>query len=150
MSEQAKILVIEDEDHIRLVVEYNLRLEGFDVYLAEDGPTGLRLAREIIPEVILLDWMLPGMDGLEVLAELKHDERMAGTLVFMLTARGAKSDMELALSVGADYYVLKPFNMTELSRTIRERLAQSNEASVGREDGRAGSRSKRVFRQSRG
>ena len=86
MNRPRKILLVEDEEHIRIVLEYNLRLEGYDVYLAEDGVTGLRLAREIMPDLILLDWMMPGMNGLAVLSELKNDEKTMHIHVFMLTA----------------------------------------------------------------
>jgi two-component system phosphate regulon response regulator PhoB len=73
MSEQITILVVEDEAHIRRVLDYNLKLDGFEVYLAEDGAAGLKLARENRPDVILLDWLMPVMNGLQVLAELKAD-----------------------------------------------------------------------------
>lgn len=75
MSEGVAVLLIEDEKHIRNIVEYNLRLDGFEVYLAADGARGLEMAFQKKPEVILLDWMMPGMDGLKVLSELKADER---------------------------------------------------------------------------
>jgi two-component system alkaline phosphatase synthesis response regulator PhoP len=124
MNTRWKVLVVEDEEHIRVVLEYNLRLEGFDVYLAEDGLKGLRLAREMKPDLILLDWMMPGMNGLAVLSELKNDQQMINTHVFMLTAKGVSSDKELALSVGADDYIVKPFDCSRLSCMIRERLGQ--------------------------
>ena len=73
MKEEISVLVIEDEDHIRRVLEYDLRLDGFEVYLAEGGPTGLQIARDKKPDVILLDWMMPKMDGIEVLSQLKQD-----------------------------------------------------------------------------
>lgn len=126
MKKPRKVLLVEDEEHIRIVLEYNLRLEGYDVYLAEDGATGLRLAREILPDVILLDWMMPGMNGLAVLSELKNDERTMRIHVFMLTAKGVSSDRELALSVGADDYIVKPFDYKQLSRTIRETLEEDH------------------------
>jgi len=125
MSRPWKVLVVEDEEHIRVVLEYNLRLEGFDVYLAGDGATGLRLAREIKPDVVLLDWMMPGMNGLAVLSELKNDEKTMHIHVFMLTAKGVASDRELALSVGADDYIVKPFDFKQLSKTIKETLEES-------------------------
>jgi two-component system alkaline phosphatase synthesis response regulator PhoP len=124
MNRPRKILLVEDEEHIRIVLEYNLRLEGYDVYLAEDGVTGLRLAREIMPDLILLDWMMPGMNGLAVLSELKNDEKTMHIHVFMLTAKGVSSDRELALSVGADDYIVKPFDYKQLRRTIEETLEQ--------------------------
>ena len=68
MGKKISILVVEDEEHIRTILKYNLKLDGFKVYLAEDGPTALELARKKKVELILLDWMMPGMDGLEVLS----------------------------------------------------------------------------------
>ena len=92
MSEQITILVVEDEAHIRRVLEYNLKLDGFEVYLAEDGATGLKLARENRPDLILLDWLMPIMNGLQVLAELKTDSSTEHIPVFMLTAKGMLND----------------------------------------------------------
>jgi len=128
MGGESKVLVIEDEEHIREVLGYNLRIQGFEVYLAEDGLTGLRLAREIKPDVILLDWMMPDMDGLAVLAEIKNDEAMKDTRVFMVTANGMPSDRDLALSVGADYYIVKPFDTKLLSKMIRQEQPEGGRA----------------------
>ena len=122
MSKGNTVLVIEDEEHIRTVVEYNLRRDGFEVYLAEDGPAGLKLARQIRPEVILLDWMMTEMDGLEVLAELKHDKQTKHIPVVMLTARGMDSDMERAFEMGVDDCITKPFNPRVLGETVKKRL----------------------------
>ena len=122
MSEQIKILVVEDEAHIRKVLEYNLKLDGFEVYLAEDGATGLKLARENSPDIILLDWLMPVMDGLQVLAELKADSGTEHIPVFMLTAKGMLNDVTQAVETGADDYITKPFNPIQLGKTIREKL----------------------------
>ena len=122
MSEQITILVVEDEAHIRRVLEYNLKLNGFEVYLAEDGATGLKLARENSPDVILLDWLMPVMDGLQVLAELKADSNTEHIPVFMLTAKGMLNDVTQAIEMGADDYITKPFNPIQLGKTIREKL----------------------------
>jgi two-component system phosphate regulon response regulator PhoB len=122
MSEQITILVVEDEAHIRRVLEYNLKLNGFEVYLAEDGATGLKLARENSPDVILLDWLMPVMDGLQVLAELKADSNTEHIPVFMLTAKGMLNDVTQAVEMGADDYITKPFNPIQLGKTIREKL----------------------------
>ncbi len=121
-DERNTVLVVDDEDHIRTVVEYNLKREGFDVYSAENGQTGLELARRVVPEAILLDWMMPEMDGLEVLTELKHDERTAHILVFMLTAKGMQANIEKARELGADDYITKPFDPRLLGETIRKKL----------------------------
>ena len=122
MSEQITILVVEDEAHIRRVLEYNFKLDGFEVYLAEDGATGLKLARENSPDVILLDWLMPVMNGLQVLAELKADSSTEHIPVFMLTAKGMLNDVTQAIEMGADDYITKPFNPIQLGKTIREKL----------------------------
>ena len=122
MNEQFTILIVEDEAHIRRVLEYNLKLDGFEVYLAEDGATGLKLARENRPDVILLDWLMPVMNGLQVLAELKTDGSTEHIPVFMLTAKGMLNDVTQAIEMGADDYITKPFNPIQLGKTIREKL----------------------------
>ena len=126
------VLVVEDEDHIRTVVKYNLEREGFDVYLAEDGSIGLELARRVEPDIILLDWMMPEMDGLEVLTEFKRDEATAGIPVFMMTAKGMAADIEKARQLGADDYITKPFDPTSLGLYIREKLGAREEAEARR------------------
>jgi DNA-binding response OmpR family regulator len=124
------VLLVEDEEHIRLVVEYNLRHDGFEVYIAENGPGALEAARKVVPDAILLDWMLPGMDGLEVLTELKHDKTTAHIPVFMLTAKGMPSDINRALELGADDYITKPFNPRQLGEIIRKKLQQYEKVSI--------------------
>jgi len=118
------VLVVEDEEHIRIVVEYNLKRDGFEVYSAEDGAAGLELARRVIPDVILLDWMLPEMNGMEVLAELKHDKKTEHIPVFMLTAKGMTSDIDRAFDMGADDYITKPFDPRLLGGIIRKKLEE--------------------------
>jgi len=122
MQELITVLVVEDEEHVRNILEYNLRLDGFGVNLAEDGRKGIELARELKPDVILLDWMLPEMDGLEVLSELKADRETENIPVFMLTAKAMKQDLVKALQQGADDYIAKPFNPAELGQAIRDKL----------------------------
>jgi two-component system alkaline phosphatase synthesis response regulator PhoP len=124
MSKRIPILVIEDEEHIRIILEYNLRLDGFEVYLAEDGPMGIELAREKRPDLILLDWMMPKMNGPEVLIELKNDKRTEHIPVFMLTVKGMIRDIDQALKAGADDYMTKPFDPMELGKTIKRKLQE--------------------------
>ena len=124
MSKRISVLVVEDEEHIRNILEYNLKLDGFEVYLAENGPAGLELAREKKFDVILLDWMMPEMDGLEVLSELKHDKRTARIPVFMLTAKGMVGDIDRAFAVGADDYITKPFDPVLLGNTVKNKLEE--------------------------
>ena len=122
MDEKITVLVVEDEAHIRRVLEYNLKLDGFEVYLAEDGAAGLKFATEKRPDVILLDWLMPVMNGLQVLEKLKNESRTENIPVFMLTAKGMLNDVTQALDIGADDYITKPFNPTQLGKTIREKL----------------------------
>jgi len=131
MSKQISVLIIEDEEHIRTVLQYNLKLDGFEVYLAADGPAGLELAREKRPDLILLDWMMPEMDGLKVLSELRQDERTENIPVFMLTAKGMMGDVGRALYEGADDYITKPFDPIELGKIIKEKLEIYSNGKIG-------------------
>jgi DNA-binding response OmpR family regulator len=122
MENVISVLVVEDEEHIRNVLEYNLRFDGFEVHLAENGRLGLELARTVKPDVILLDWMMPGMDGLKVLSELKRDPVTQDISVFMLTAKASVGDIDQALHAGADDYITKPFDPMLLGRIIKRKL----------------------------
>jgi two-component system alkaline phosphatase synthesis response regulator PhoP len=122
VSTPTQILCIDDERNIRTLLEYNLRLEGYTVWLASSGKKGLRLARKKLPDLILLDIMMPKMDGLEVLAELKKDEETRNIPVFMLTAKNLIGDMERAFAIGADDYITKPFQADTLGETLRRKL----------------------------
>ena len=125
MEQRTKILVIEDEEHIRTVLSYNLKLDGFEVHLAENGTIGLKMAREIMPDLILLDWMMPGIDGLQVLSELKHDDITKSIPVFMLTAKSMMAEVGRALYEGADDYITKPFDVVELGQILKEKLEKA-------------------------
>ena len=125
MADITTILVIEDEEHIRTILKYNLELDGFEVFLAEDGMPGLELAREKRPDLILLDWMMPGLDGLQVLSELKHDERTRDIPVFMLTAKSMMAEVGRALYEGADDYITKPFDVIELGQILKEKFEKT-------------------------
>ncbi|MBN2058195.1 MAG: response regulator transcription factor [Candidatus Saganbacteria bacterium] len=113
------ILIIEDEKDIVEAIEYNLKKAGFKVYKAYDGKTGLKQAKERSPSLVLLDLMLPGMDGLDVCKNLKKSETTAGTPVVMLTAKSSEVDKVLGLEIGADDYITKPFSMRELLARIK-------------------------------
>ncbi len=123
MSTSHTILVIEDEQHIARVVKYNLERENYTVYLARDGVCGLKLARELLPDMVLLDWMLPEADGLEVLTELMNDERTRHIPVVMMTARGADADADRATQLGASAYITKPFDNHTLFEAVRGSLS---------------------------
>jgi DNA-binding response OmpR family regulator len=128
MNSRISALVVEDEEHIRRVLEYNLRLDGFEVYQAGDGPRAIELAKELQPDVILLDWMMPDMDGLEVLSKLKQDKTTENIPVFMLTAKGMMADVGRALCEGADDYITKPFDPMQLGKNIRKKLEKYTKA----------------------
>ena len=118
----SRILVIEDEDRIRQFLQRGLTYENYRVDVAGDGPTGLALARENPPDVVVLDWMLPGMDGLEVCRRL----RAAGPVpILMLTAKDTVGDRVIGLDAGADDYLVKPFAFDELLARIRALLRRA-------------------------
>ena len=115
----AKILVIDDEPSIQSVVAAYLKVEGYDYQTAADGRGGLSLARTFKPDIIILDVMLPGMDGIELLANLRRESNV---YVIMLTARTEETDKIVGLSVGADDYLTKPFSPRELIARIKAAL----------------------------
>jgi two-component system response regulator MprA len=118
-----RVLVIEDEERILDFLRRGLTYEGYRVDTAADGPTGLGLARETPPDVVILDWMLPGLDGLEVCRRL----RAAGDVpILMLTAKEAVSDRVQGLDAGADDYLVKPFEFDELLARIRALLRRAH------------------------
>jgi two-component system alkaline phosphatase synthesis response regulator PhoP len=113
------VLVVEDDEDIQQLVEYNLLKEGFKVTVAENGEEGLRLARAEHPDLLLLDLMLPGMDGLTVCRTLKRDPATARLAVIMLTAKGEEADIVTGLELGADDYITKPFSPKVLLARVR-------------------------------
>ena len=115
----ARILIIDDEPSIHTVVSAYLDAEGFEHLSAMDGPSGLKAARSFKPDVVILDVMLPGMDGIELLANLRRD---SDVYVIMLTARTEEVDKIVGLSVGADDYLTKPFSPRELIARIKAAL----------------------------
>jgi two-component system response regulator MprA len=118
----ARVLVIEDEDRIRQFLQRGLTYENYRVDVAADGPAGLALARENPPDMVILDWMLPGMDGLEVCRRL----RAAGPVpILMLTAKDAVGDRVAGLDAGADDYLVKPFAFDELLARMRALLRRA-------------------------
>lgn len=116
------ILLIEDDVLIQELVKFNLEKEGFEILVAGDGRRGLELAKARKPHLILLDLMLPDLDGFEVCKILRADESMAEVPIIILSARGEVVDKVIGLELGADDYVSKPFSTRELSARIRARL----------------------------
>jgi two-component system phosphate regulon response regulator PhoB len=113
------ILVVEDEDALATLLQYNLDKEGYRVTVASDGEEALMLTSERPPDLVLLDWMLPKVSGVEVCRRLRARPETRNLPIVMLTARGEESDRVRGLETGADDYVVKPFSMTELSARIR-------------------------------
>lgn len=115
----AKILVIDDEPSIVNLVTAYLKPEGYEVYTAADGESGLKAARAFKPDLVVLDVMLPGMDGIELLSHLRRE---SDVYIIMLTARTEETDKIVGLSVGADDYVTKPFSPRELTARVKAAL----------------------------
>jgi DNA-binding response OmpR family regulator len=113
-----RVLVIDDEAPIRLLCRVNLEAEGMDVLEAADGKTGLDLAREEQPDVVLLDVMMPGLDGWRVAEELLDDDRTRGIPIIFLTARAEFRDRARGLDIGGVDYVTKPFNPLDLAQLV--------------------------------
>lgn len=127
MSKWIPVLAIDDDEFVRKALKHSLKLYGFEVYLAKDGLTGLKLAQEKRPAFILLDWMMPEMDGLEVLSELKHDKRTEHIPVFMLTDRGMIGDLDQAFEIGADDYITKPSDLMRLGKIVKTKWEKYTE-----------------------
>ena len=114
------VLVAEDDDDILLLVTTRLKRDGFEVIGARNGDDALALARQHLPNVAVLDVGMPGLDGLEVLEQIRADPSLAGTRVLLLTAKAQESDVRRGFDAGADAYVRKPFSPTDLSARVRE------------------------------
>ena len=123
--EQATILIVEDDSDIKTLLEYNFQQAGYDVIIASDGEEGLVLAGECQPQLIILDWMMPLMSGLELLRRLRGREATAQIPIIMLTAKADEADRLRGLDTGADDYVVKPFSPAELLARTRALLRRS-------------------------
>lgn len=134
MAEEKKysILVVEDEEAILRMVSYNLESAGYNVLQATDGEEALDIAVSSNPDVILLDWMLPSLSGLEVCKELREYEATRAVPIIMLTARGEEEDMVKGLNSGADDYIVKPFSPNELMARLNAVLRRSSPEAGGK------------------
>jgi|ERR1043165_1168937 two-component system phosphate regulon response regulator PhoB len=121
-----RILIIEDERGLTDVLSYNLNRDGYDTLVAHDGPEGLRKAQMQLPDLILLDIMLPGVDGLEVCRQLRSGKQTANIPILMLTAKSEEMDQVVGFTVGADDYVTKPFAVKVLLQRIRALLRRTD------------------------
>lgn len=149
-AEQPTVLVVEDEPAQREVLSYNLSAEGFRVIQAENGEEGLILVDEENPDIIVLDWMLPSVSGIEVCRRLKTRNDTRNTPIIMLSARTEEVDRIRGLETGADDYVVKPYSVLELMARVRAQLRRVRPSTVGQhlsfEDIILDAESHRVFR----
>jgi two-component system, OmpR family, phosphate regulon response regulator PhoB len=129
---QSTILVIEDEQAIAEVIVYNLQKEGFIVQWERDGRDGLLKAQSLVPDLCVLDLMLPSIDGLQICRLLKSDARTRAVPVMILTARGAETDEIVGFNMGADDYVTKPFRVQPLIHRIKALLRRSETVEAGK------------------
>lgn len=130
-AEKPLVLLVEDEPAQREILRYNLRSEGYDVSMAENGDDAMVLVDEMAPDLILLDWMLPGVSGIEICRRVKSRRETANIPVIMLSARSDELDRVRGLETGADDYMVKPFSVQELMARIRTQLRRTRPASVG-------------------
>ena len=126
----ASLLIVEDEEPLQILLTYNFQAEGFRVRATARGDEVETLLREELPDLIILDWMLPGLSGIEVCRRLRAREETRKLPVIMLTARGEESERVRGLSTGADDYVVKPFSVPELIARVNSILRRANPDSV--------------------
>ncbi|MEM8800802.1 MAG: phosphate regulon transcriptional regulator PhoB [Pseudomonadota bacterium] len=124
-------LLIEDDDNLSELIRYNMSRDGFDVHHATDGEEGLMMASETQPDIVLLDWMLPHISGIEVCRRLRRQNQTANLPIIMLTARTEEADRIRGLDTGADDYITKPFSPRELLARIRAVLRRARPALSG-------------------
>ncbi|MEM9585309.1 MAG: phosphate regulon transcriptional regulator PhoB [Pseudomonadota bacterium] len=125
------VLVVEDDPSQREVLAYNIEAEGYRVVSAENGDEALLTVREDQPDLIVLDWMLPNVSGIEVCRQLKKDPDLAKLPVIMLSARSEEDDRVRGLETGADDYIVKPYSVAELMARIRTQLRRTRPAAMG-------------------
>ena len=129
--ENPTVLLVEDEPAQREVLAYNLEADGFRVTRAENGEEALMLVEEVAPDIIVLDWMLPNVSGIEVCRQLKTRSETRGVPIIMLSARSEEVDRVRGLETGADDYVVKPYSVVELLARVRAQLRRTRPATVG-------------------
>ena len=129
--DQPSVLLVEDEPAQREILAYNLEADGFAVTTAVDGEEALMLVDEAAPDVILLDWMLPNVSGIEVCRQLKTRASTRGVPIIMISARSEEVDRVRGLETGADDYVVKPYSVIELMARVRAQLRRSRPSTVG-------------------
>ncbi|MCB0917397.1 MAG: response regulator [Actinobacteria bacterium] len=120
----ADVLVIDDDENIRDIVTLRLGVSGHTVHSAGDGETGLARARELKPDLVLLDIMMPRLNGIDVCRQLRADADLAEVPIVLLTARGQEHDVDRGFEVGADDYIVKPFSLVELQSRLRRYIGR--------------------------
>ena len=131
MAAEPVVLVVEDDPSQREVLAYNIRAEGYNVVTAENGDEALISIRDEQPDLVVLDWMLPNVSGIEVCRQIKKDAGLAKTPVIMLSARSEENDRVRGLETGADDYIVKPYSVAELLARIRTQLRRTRPAAMG-------------------
>ncbi|MEL6648470.1 MAG: phosphate regulon transcriptional regulator PhoB [Pseudomonadota bacterium] len=129
--QQPSVLLVEDEPAQREVLAYNLEADGFQVTSAENGEEALLLVDETAPDIILLDWMLPNVSGIEVCRQLKSRNATKGVPIIMISARSEEVDRVRGLETGADDYVIKPYSVVELMARVRAQLRRTRPSAMG-------------------
>lgn len=130
-SDSPSVLVVEDDPAQREILSYNLEADGFRVALAGDGEEALMLVKELAPDLIVLDWMLPNLSGIEVCRQLKTRNATRNVPVIMISARSEEVDRVRGLETGADDYVVKPYSLIELMARVRAQLRRTRPSLVG-------------------
>ncbi|MGO4914873.1 phosphate regulon transcriptional regulator PhoB [Pseudogemmobacter sp. W21_MBD1_M6] len=130
-ADKPTVLLVEDEAAQREVLAYNLEAEGFVVARAENGEEALLLVEELVPDLVVLDWMLPNVSGIEVCRRIKSRAETRNVPIIMLTARSEEGDRVRGLETGADDYVVKPYSVAELMARVRTQLRRTRPAALG-------------------
>ena len=115
-----KILIVDDEPNIIMSLEYALQKNGFEVFVARDGQEALDILKKKVPDLVLLDIMMPNVDGYETLQKIKENEKLASVKVLFLSAKNKENDIEKGLSLGANLYITKPFSLKKLVEKVHE------------------------------
>lgn len=124
--QKQKILIVDDEEHIRELLKFNLNYSGYDTILASNGVEALKYAKDEKPDLVLLDIMIPEMDGIEVCKNIRAEKTLVNTSIIMLTAKSEELDKILGLELGADDYITKPFSIRELLARVKAVLRRNN------------------------